>query len=106
MGVLGSRRCNRCSEPLMIGARRMAHTSMMGCRDAVQRHLARFTDGLNDDEQRLVERIAGRLRKGRRTYGPWSVAKHINYRKEITDEFLDVIVYLVMELVSKEGGKG
>lgn len=97
-------KCARCGEPTSIMGP-TAHPSDRLCAISLANHLACFTHGLNQEERLVVERVADRLRKGRREHGPWMVNKEIDYTKEITEELLDAIVYLTMQMVSQRHGK-
>lgn len=91
-------RCSRCDEP-HDGT---DHATDRGCLLAVQNALAVFRVGLNGHERHVLERVVDRIKRGRRSYGPWYPKKPIDYNKEILEELIDVILYYVLSSTAKE----
>lgn len=69
--------------------------------------LARLTAHLNDDEVRVLVRIAERLRGGARVYGPLRLARdeRMFRTKEAREEIEDALVYLACAWLKEQGGE-
>jgi hypothetical protein len=68
--------------------------------------LARLTAHLDDDEVRVLVRIAERLRAGARVYGPLRLAhdERMFRTKEAREEIEDALVYLACAWLKAEQG--
>jgi hypothetical protein len=75
-------------------------------RTEIASYLAQIVAGLNDDEALVLTRIAERLAKGRRNYGPLGIARDPrDFVVEAHEEFLDAAVYgaIIVERARRVG---
>ena len=61
--------------------------------------LSRIIETLPTDEKEIITALLGRLKLGRKTYGPWRVDDGRDYRQEALQEVLDGLHYCAAELV-------
>ena len=88
--------CSRCNTEVFAED----HGNEFACLIALRYALNVFVYGLNPDECRVLERMAERLRKGKKTYGPWACDKDKDYKKEVFNEVLDASLYALMALMT------
>lgn len=71
------------------------------------RHLLADWYSLGETERTIVCRIAGRLRLGQEHYGQLELASdRRDWRGEAVEEALDLVVYLMIERITRGDAKG
>jgi len=70
--------------------------------DLLQQDLVRRLALASFDERRVVERILARLELGRQRYGELDISKPREWRRELSEELLDAVIYDTIEAIRAE----